>query len=152
MEDAEHYHQWSNLLLDEYNFSLDFEGQFPTTCCCVRDMHGIPGNHKPQWTRRVQRQCMPLSSCPHSGREPWLHKTMENQHFQAFLMPRNRGKLLTIEHTFRQPVSINRSMRTVAEFQPQVFETLLIQKTRQKTSRKNLDSYHYGWCPEKPKG
>jgi len=77
---------------------------------------------------------------------------MENQHFQAFLMPRNRGKLLIVEHTFRQPVSINGSMRKVAEFQPQVSETLLIQKTRQKTSRKNLDSYHYGWCPEKPKG
>jgi hypothetical protein len=63
---------------------------------------------------------------------------MENQHFQAFSMPRNRGKLLTVEHTFRQPVStINISMRTVAEFQPQVSETLLIQKTRQETSRKN---------------
>ena len=101
-------------------------------------MHGIPGNHKPQWTRRVQRQCKPLSSCPHSGRELWLHETMENQHFQAFLMPTNRGKLLTIEHTFRQSVSMNRSMRTVAEFQPQVSETLFIQTTRQKTSRLRL--------------
>ena len=101
-------------------------------------MHGIPGNHKPQWTRRVQRQCKPLSSCPHSGRELWLHETMENQHFQAFLMPTNRGKLLAIEHTFRQPVSINRSMRTVAEFQPQVSETLFIPTTRQKTSRLRL--------------
>ena len=49
-------------------------------------------------------------------------------------MSRNRGKLLIVEHTFRQRVSINRSMRTVAQFQPHVSEILIIQKTRHSRS------------------
>jgi hypothetical protein len=44
------------------------------------------------------------SGYPHSGEEPWLHKTMEKQHFQASSRPGNMGRLVTVEHPFRLPV------------------------------------------------
>jgi hypothetical protein len=49
---------------------------------------------------------MLLSGYPHSGEEPWLHKTMEKQHFQAFLRLGNMGRLGTAEHPFHQPVIV----------------------------------------------
>ena len=83
MEDAEHYHQWSNLLLDEYNFSLDFECQFPTTCCCVEIctiyLVIIGHNRQSESSTNVsycQAVLIPEGSC--GSMKPW--KTSTSKH------------------------------------------------------------------------
>lgn len=110
MEDAEQYHQCPNLLSTETRLiRLMTQTLYCIGVCWLADVHGhygIPGNHKPQLTKQAQRQCMLLSGYPRSGKEPWLHKTMEKQHFQAFSRPGNMGRSVTEEHPFRQPVTL----------------------------------------------
>jgi hypothetical protein len=67
MEDAEQYHQYTNLLLKDQRFLLDTGCKFWTTCY-FENMYGIPGSHKPQQKKQVQQKHMLSLGCPHFGK------------------------------------------------------------------------------------